>query len=215
MKCKTFKGNKTFDLTEIKAVSDGNIVKISGYANTKFVADRYGDIPAPYNRAFVYDLEEFKRNPVLLLNHAWDVKNIAGGVTAIKEDERGLYFEATLSASNLPELEHAKTLIKEGYLKTVSIGGMWKYENPDNSNQLTLAKIFEISLVSVPADPNATFHEVKEAEEAPAADKATDEKKEQEKQFANTALEKIFSFEAEAKIKQFEVKTKGPKEGKE
>lgn len=227
--CKTFTGKKSFDIAEVKAVSEGGVVRISGYANTKYVADRYGDISMPFGRNYVYELEDYKKNPVLMLDHWGTVKNIAGGVTEIHEDEKGLYFEATLSNSALPEVAHARKLIEEGFLKTVSIGGTWFYEDKLNESHLTLAKIYEISLVAIPADPNATFTERKNAEEttepetakpedkpqAQEAKQADTEAKAEEAQAVEQALEKMFVFEAQNKIKQFEAKLKGPKQGKE
>lgn len=204
MQVKTYKGNKDFELAEFKAVEENGLVKISGYANNKGIADRYGDIPTAFGRSFVYELEEYRRNPVLLLDHEAEVKKLCGTVTEIHEDERGLYFEAVLSNSDLPEVKHARTLIKEGMLKTVSIGGIWLYEDMENPAHLTLAKIFEISLVTIPADPYATFEQVNKSEpkqaEAPAV-KTPD---------YSALKKKLEVFSLTQKLKQFEVKTQWP-----
>lgn len=204
MQVKTYKGNKDFEVAEFKAVEENGLVKISGYANNKGIADRYGDIPTPFGRSFVYELEEYRRNPVLLLDHEAEVKKLCGTVTEIHEDERGLYFEAVLSNSDLPEVKHARTLIKEGMLKTVSIGGIWLYEDMENPAHLTLAKIFEISLVTIPADPYATFEQVKKDEpkqaEAPAV-KTPD---------YSALKKKLEVFSLTQKLKEFEVKTQWP-----
>ena len=209
MKVKSYKGNKCFELSDFKAIDDNGLVKISGYANNKNIADRYGDIPTPYGRSYVYELEEYRRNPVLLLDHEAEIKKLCGTVTEIREDEKGLYFEAVLSNSDLPEVKHARTLIQEGMLKTVSIGGMWLYEDFENLDHLTLAKIFEISLVAIPADTYATFTEVKETPKAAevVAEKTPD---------LSALQNKLDVFSLTQKIKQFEVKTQKPaKSGKE
>lgn len=208
MEIKQYKGSKAFELADFKAVEENGLVKISGYANNKYIADRYGDIPTPFNRSFVYELEEYRRNPVLLLDHEAEVKKLCGTVTEIREDERGLYFEATLSNSDLPEVKHARTLIQEGMLKTVSIGGIWLYEDLENPAHLTLAKIFEISLVAIPADTYATFEQVKETpKKAETVEVKTD----------YSALSKKLSvFVMKQKLKDFVVKTQQPaKSGKE
>lgn len=207
MEIKSYKGNKCFELSDFKAVEENGLVKISGYANNKNIADRYGDIPTPFGRSYVYELEEYRRNPVLLLDHEAEIKKLCGTVTEINEDERGLYFEAVLSNSDLPEVKHARTLIKEGMLKTVSIGGMWLYEDLENPAHLTLAKIFEISLVAIPADTYATFEQVKKEKQADPEVKTPD----------YTALNrKLTMFAIEQKLKHFEVKTQQPaKSGKE
>lgn len=210
MQVKTYKGNKCFELSNFKAIEENGLVKISGYANNKNIADRYGDIPTPYGRSYVYELEEYRRNPVLLLDHEAEVKKLCGTVTEIREDEKGLYFEAVLSNSDLPEVKHARTLIKEGMLKTVSIGGMWLYEDFENPDHLTLAKIFEISLVAIPADTYATFTEVKETPKAA-------EKVEEAQAPDYSALEKkLETFTLSQKLKRFVVKTQKPAQsGKE
>lgn len=210
MEIKSYKGNKCFELSDFKAVNENGLVKISGYANNKNIADRYGDIPTPFGRSYVYELEEYRRNPVLLLDHEAEVKKLCGTVTEIREDEKGLYFEAVLSSSDLPEVKHARTLIEEGMLKTVSIGGMWLYEDLENPAHLTLAKIFEISLVAIPADTYATFEQVKKKEPktAEVAEVKTPD---------YTALNrKLALFAMKQKLKEFEGKTQQPaKSGKE
>lgn len=204
MDIKQFQGNKEFTLTDFKAAEKDGVVRISGYANNKHMPDRYGDIPTEYNRPYVYDLDEFRLNPVLLLDHCHAVRNMVGSVTTIYEDERGLYFEADISQSDLPEIKHARKLIQEGHLRTVSIGGIWSFEDPQNPSHLTLAKIFEISLVAVPADPYALV----QAEPAPEPAK-------QAAQPDYKRLEdKLFAFEMGQKINRFEAKINKPVLGK-
>lgn len=208
MQIKSYKGNKCFELADFKAVNENGLVKISGYANNKNIADRYGDIPTPFGRSFVYELEEYRRNPVLLLDHEAEIKKLCGTVTEIREDEKGLYFEAVLSNSDLPEVKHARTLIEEGMLKTVSIGGMWLYEDLENPAHLTLAKIFEISLVAIPADTYATFEQVKAEKTAEVAEVKTPD--------YSALSKKLTVFRMSQKLKDFEVKNQQPaKSGKE
>ena len=201
MEIKSYKGNKCFELTDLKTVKENGLVKISGYANNKNIADRYGDIPTPFGRSYVYELEEYRRNPVLLLDHEAEIKKLCGTVKEIHEDERGLYFEAVLSNSDLPEVKHARTLIEEGMLKTVSIGGMWLYEDLENPAHLTLAKIFEISLVAIPADTYATFEQVKEKTAEVVEEKTLD---------YSALKSKITVFEMKQKLNDLEVKIKKP-----
>ena len=148
---------KLFAINDCKAIEEDGVVVLKGYANTKNKADRYGDIPTVFKplRDYVYELKEFKKNPVMLLDHWSSVSNIAGSFKVIKEDEKGLYFEAEFSNSDLPEIKHAREIYLEGHAKALSIGGRWSFEDKDNSNHLTLAEIYEISLVAVPADPRA------------------------------------------------------------
>lgn len=225
MKTKTFQGRKNFAIADFKSAEENGVLRISGYANTKNVADRYGDVPTVYTRQYVYELGEYLKNPVLLLDHNWDVSKMAGKVTKINEDERGLYFEAEITASDLPIMAHVRQLIREGILKTVSIGGIWSYEDAQNPTHLTLAKIFEISLVAIPADTNAIVGEQKSAEDAPKTPETapqTNEEEAPEEEAAQAeeaaleaANEKVFAFEAALKLSNFEAKTKARKGQKE
>lgn len=208
MPIKQYKGNKEFTLVDFKAEQKDGKVIISGYANTKGVADRYGDIPTPFGRSYVYELQEYLRNPVVLLDHNAEVKNLAGKCNEIREDEKGLFFKAEITESTLPIMEHVRTLIREDILKTVSIGGIWTYEDMDNPAHLTLAKIFEISLVTIPADTYATFTQVKDdtKQAEPAEVKEPD---------YSALNKKMTIFEMEQKLKNFEVQNQKPAQGKE
>jgi hypothetical protein len=97
-------------------------------------------------------------------------------------------------------------------LKTVSIGGIWLYEDAQNPTHLTLAKIYEISLVAIPADPFATFEQVKgEPKEAPKA-----EVKQTPKEDYSGALDKLYYYDMEQKLKRFDVQNHTPENaGKE
>ena len=201
---KVFKGSKNFELTEVKAVENDGVVRISGYANNKYISDRYGDIPTPFNREYVYELTEFKKNPILLLNHNSNIGSIAGKVTEIREDVKGLYFEAEFTKSeHIAEILHAKQLVQEGILKTVSIGGVWHYEDEHNRDHLTLAEIMEISLVAVPADPNALVVEIKPLVQ-PVAEEPED--KQVKSGMIASLYNKITAWGMNEKLKVFEAK---------
>lgn len=140
-----------------KIAKKGGKLYLSGYANTKNTADRYGDVPTVLasKRNFVYDVSEYKKNPVMLIDHCNQTDHIAGSMIELLEDEHGLKFEACFSDSDLPLIKHARTIYAEGHAKALSIAGRFYFEDDKNPTHLTLAKIYEISLVPVPADPNA------------------------------------------------------------
>ena len=158
---------KVAALGQSSVKEENGLVFIEGYANTKNSADRYGDIPCPLygKRDYVYELKEFRKNPVLLVDHINRLDHLAGSVVQIKEDEKGLYFKALFSSSCHPVIAHARQLYREGHAKGISIAGRFHYENPSKPNQLTLAEIYEISLVAIPADPNSLASAVSEKQE--------------------------------------------------
>lgn len=148
---------KILTISDFKAERKDGKLYIEGYANSKNKKDRYGDIPTVYpeKRDFIYDLEQYRKNPVLMIDHVNQIDHVAGSMVELKEDENGLFFRAEFSGSDLPLIKHAREVYGEGHAKGISIGGIWHFEDPANPSHLTLAEIFEISLVGIGADPNA------------------------------------------------------------
>ncbi|MDD2772754.1 MAG: HK97 family phage prohead protease [Elusimicrobiales bacterium] len=146
------------------SAKDGSVI-IEGYANTKNHPDRYGDVPATYAplRDYVYDVSEFLKNPVMLIDHVNAVDHVAGSMVDVHEDATGLFFQAVFSKSDYPVVAHARQVYEEGHARGISIAGRFHFENPQSPEQLTLAEIYEISLVAVPADPNALAEAMKKA----------------------------------------------------
>lgn len=148
--------NKFFDIDDIEVKADDGATYITGIANNKNIADSYGDIPKGEN---VYDLERYKKNPVVLVDHVNSVANIAGRMVKIKETDKGLEFKLRLMDNPKTDIAaHAVEAYKTGFGTALSIGGKWDYgeRNEKNGTQvLTKAYIHEISLVGVGADGHA------------------------------------------------------------
>lgn len=163
---------KILTISDFKATQKDGKLYIEGYANSKNKKDRYGDIPTVYpeKRDFVYDLEQYRKNPVLMIDHVNQIDHVAGSMVEIKEDENGLWFKAEFSASDLPLIKHAREVYGEGHAKGISIGGMWHFEDPANPSHITMAEIFEISLVGIGADPNALASAMEKALKLMAAE---------------------------------------------
>lgn len=135
-------------------VVDYSDVMIAGYGSTfahVTAKDRDGDTVMP--GAFTETIREFKRNPVMLTDHKNSVANIAGSYTEVVQDEIGL--RVVGKVSNAPELRAIRFLIMEGHLKTLSMGGVFLY-GPDG-HTIEKVYLFEISLVAIPANPDAIF----------------------------------------------------------
>lgn len=149
---------KQIDIADLKVFDEEGASYITGYANTKGVADSYGDIPMSINGEPVYDLtSRFERNPVALVDHGRSVGNIFGvfvlGPGATYEDERGLRFKLRLMDNPKTAIaQHAVEAYKSGFARALSIGGEWLFKDPKNKKHLTKAIIYEISGVAIGAD---------------------------------------------------------------
>ena len=139
-----------------KIIQDYLNLSIEGFASTfksTTPADRDGD--AILSGAFRDTLSEFKTNPVLLMNHRNQVESIAGSFTKLTETSTGLAVQASIS--NAPDLRSIRFLIAEKHLRAFSIGGFFRFSDKD-AREVVSVRLFEISLVAVPANPDALFH---------------------------------------------------------
>jgi HK97 family phage prohead protease/HK97 family phage major capsid protein len=150
--------NKTFYLNssfEAKALSKTNkSLKIAGYANTTS-KDRAGDIVTA--EAWAKGVENFRRNPVMLYQHKHDCP--IGRFDKLTVDKTGIYVEG--SVSEAAEKNYGiHTLIKDGALKSFSVGFRvkdGKYNSKDDTMLITDVELLEISVVSVPCNQDSLF----------------------------------------------------------
>lgn len=145
---------KRFDFNLETAVvtkdASGDCV-IEGYANTS-TKDRVGDVVMP--KAFEKTLETYMKNPVLLANHDWN--DPCGVVLSAEVTDKGLWIKALISNTR----EDIKTLIREGCLRTFSIGYNevdCDYDEATKTKYIKELELLEISVVTVPANTEATF----------------------------------------------------------
>lgn len=133
-----------------KEITEKNI-KIRGLASTTD-KDRHGDIVLA--DAWKNGLGNYEKNPIILFNHNYDEpcgKAVSWAVT-----EQGLEVEAVISRAN----ERVATLVEEGILGTFSVGFIPKdldYIPETDGFVIKEAELLEVSVVSVPANQNATF----------------------------------------------------------
>jgi len=146
---------KIFNLTStFKSVNpneDGS-VDIKGYASTNDT-DRAGDVinKEAWEKG---GLDNFGTNPIILFNH--DYNRPIGRATSLETDEKGLKITANLSKS----AGDVTNLVKEGILRAFSVGFRVKdadYMESGDGYLIKDAELFEVSVVSVPANQAATF----------------------------------------------------------
>lgn len=99
-----------------------------------------------------WDLKNFLKNPVILAGHDWWSFPI-GKATEIAVKDGQLMFSMIFATTE--KGQEAYQLVKEGVLNAFSVGFMPKEWNPNDPDRIEKAELFEISLVSVPANPEA------------------------------------------------------------
>ena len=153
---------KIFNLTStfkfVEEADDGS-VNIKGYASTNDT-DRAGDVieKEAWEKG---GLENYTNNPVILFNH--DYNRPIGRATGLETDDRGLRIAANISKS----AGDVTNLVKEGILRALSVGFRVKdadYIEETDGLKISDAELFEVSVVSVPANQAATFSVAKSFE---------------------------------------------------
>lgn len=156
---------KHFDVGfEIKAVNaDGTV---EGYGSVFGVRDNYDDVIA--KGAFIKSLKDHKAAgtmPAMLWQH--DADKPIGVWTEMVEDEKGLRIKGQLAMETVKGKE-AHALLKMGALNGLSIGFMskeWSYDRETEVRTLTAIDLWEVSLVTFPANEKARVTNVKSADE--------------------------------------------------
>lgn len=155
---------------------------ITGYASTwTREPDSYGDVVA--KGAFAECLEKIKEEGkvlTLLFNHdSGDLNAYIGTITLLKEDDHGLYFEA--SFDDTKEAQRARQLAMDGRLAKFSFAydvldwATVTLEDGRKANELRKLNIHEVSLVLYPANPDTSVVDVKTAEKAGRRNSKADE----------------------------------------
>lgn len=156
---------KHFDVGfEIKAVNaDGTV---EGYGSVFGVRDNYDDVIA--KGAFIQSLKDHKAAgtmPAMLWQH--DADKPIGIWTEMVEDEKGLRIKGQLAMETVKGKE-AHALLKMGAINGLSIGFMskqWAYDRETEVRTLTEIDLWEVSLVTFPANEKARVTNVKSASE--------------------------------------------------
>ena len=176
---------KSFKIENHKAGTDGSLI-IKGYGAIFGNIDSYGDIINP--GAFTKTLQERKDRIAFCEQH--DIYNPIGKILDIKEDSTGLWLQVKISAAE----QDIQTKIKEDILKEMSIGyrtinAMAGTVDGKDVTYLNEIMLYEISLVTIAANPLAVI---------------TDMKSEEKKEYVNTEFERLIVMERNPQ-KKFEL----------
>lgn len=133
----------------------------SGYASVFNVLDNHSDIIL--KGAFAKSILKKKLKDIKLL---WQhkVDEPIGYFTLIKENEEGLYVEGRLLINDLQRAKEAYVLLKNGAIDGLSIGYSVKESHFDTNKNARIIKsleLFEISLVTFPANESAGVTHIK------------------------------------------------------
>ena len=149
---------------ELKAIgADGTV---EGYGSVFGVRDNYDDVIA--KGAFIQSLKDHKAAgtmPAMLWQH--DADKPIGVWTEMVEDEKGLRIKGQLAMETVKGKE-AHALLKMGAINGLSIGFMskqWAYDRETEVRTLTEIDLWEVSLVTFPANEKARVTNVKSASE--------------------------------------------------
>jgi uncharacterized protein len=155
---------------EIRAVGDDGAIE--GYGSVFGVRDDYDDVIAA--GAFLDSLKAHKAAgtmPAMLWQHSADEP--IGVWSEMTEDAKGLRVKGQLALATTRGKE-AHALLKLGALNGLSIGFMskqWSYDRETEVRTLTEVDLWEVSLVTFPANGKARVTNVKAVPEGLAAPK--------------------------------------------
>jgi HK97 family phage prohead protease len=146
----------------IKATGDDGTIE--GYGSVFGVRDNYDDVIAA--GAFLDTLKGHKAAgsmPAMLWQH--DAEQPIGIWTEMVEDSKGLRIKGMLALDTVKGKE-AHALLKLGALNGLSIGFVskqWSYDRESEVRTLTEIDLWEVSLVTFPANEKARITNVKSA----------------------------------------------------
>ena len=134
-----------------------------GYGSIFGNVDCYGDVVE--KGAFISSLEEYaQKNKKIPILWQHDPSDPIGFCSAC-EDEKGLLMDARLLVDDVKKAKEARALIKNRVISGLSIGYSVKnngaFFDAEGLRHLTDLKLYEISIVTFPANEEATVDSVK------------------------------------------------------
>ena len=168
-----------FKTSNIKADEVG---KVAGFFSTyDKTPDSYGDIIEPGAFTKTFEKRKATGHPFpLCFNHDFD--KVIGSVDSIEDTDKGPYIEATFLDTDLAQ-DVRKMLKSESIYQFSFAYNVLKRRDPDEeekkagvTNVLQEIELFEVSIVTVPANQNAVVTEVKGVEPETKAGKRNSRK---------------------------------------
>lgn len=135
--------------------------RIAGYASVFNVVDRQRDVVE--KGAFLNSIKKPLRDIKLLWQHQW--QEPIGTIEQLFEDQNGLYMQAQLLL-DVARAREAYSLLAAKAIDGLSIGYApvsYQIDADTGIRKLKEVELFEISLVTMPANPNAQISVVKQA----------------------------------------------------
>lgn len=150
---------------QIKATGEDGSVE--GYGSVFDVEDSYSDVIV--KGAFEETIKAHKAAgtmPAMLWQH--DAEHPIGVWTEMSEDAKGLKLKGMIDL-DVQKGREAYSLLKKGALRGLSIGFVskgWSYDEKTGIRTLSEIDLWEVSIVTFPANPKATTTSVKAADVA-------------------------------------------------
>lgn len=144
---------------EIKSIDEETPGVFEGYASVFGALDQHYDIVS--KGAFKKSIKG--RQPAMLWQHR--SSEPIGVFKSVKEDDKGLYVEAALNL-DVQQAREAYALLKQGAITGLSVGYnaiKWSWDDKKGIRTLEEVDLWEISLVTFPANTLATVTNVKES----------------------------------------------------
>jgi HK97 family phage prohead protease len=150
---------KNYEIKSVQEPNEGEMY-IEGYGAVFGNIDSYKDIIE--KGAFKKSISENKERIAFCYQH--DIYEPIGKIEEIKEDEYGLWLKVRISDT----ADDVKTMIREGILKEMSVGFQTVKSTIDEQTYIrtiTEVKLWEVSIVTIAANPLALIGSVKSIEE--------------------------------------------------
>lgn len=162
------KHNITFKAQDIKLDKEETGI-FKGYASVFNILDAHNDIILPGAFTNLEDASKIK----LLWQH--DATRPIGQITEAKQTEYGLFIKGRI-LNSIEKGREAYELVSKNAIEGLSIGfEVLDYYYDNSIRYITKLKLWEISIVTFPANEKATINEVKSKESIKTIERLLDE----------------------------------------